>query len=101
MIEQALRDPISVGMLAIDGKQLMEVTGERPGPRLGWMLHSLLEEVLDDPSKNTPDYMSEKAKELSKLSDTELRSMGEEGKERKADAEEADIKDIQKKYFVA
>jgi len=100
MIEQALRDPISVGMLAIDGTQLIEITGERPGPRLGWILHALLEEVLDDPTKNTLDYMEERAKELSKLSDDELKSIGEEGKERKAEAEEADIKDIQKKYFV-
>ncbi|HEV8666898.1 MAG TPA: CCA tRNA nucleotidyltransferase, partial [Candidatus Paceibacterota bacterium] len=53
MIEQALRDPISVGMLKVDGKGIMELTGEKPGPRLGWMLHALLEEVLDDPAKNT------------------------------------------------
>ena len=100
MIEQALRDPISVGMLKIDGRGLMDVTGEKPGPRLGWILHALLEEVLDDPAKNTKEYMETKAQELAKLSDAELRSLGEEGKERKAEAEEADIKDIEKKYFV-
>lgn len=100
MIEQALRDPISVGMLKIDGGELMSVTGEKPGPRLGWMLHALLEEVLDDPAKNTKEYMDAKALELSKMSDSELRAIGEEGKERKEEAEEADIKDIQKKYFV-
>lgn len=100
MIEQALRDPISVGMLAIDGKQLMKVTGERPGPRLGWMLHALLEEVLDDPTKNSKEYMDAKAIELAQLSDVELKALGEGGKERKEEAEEADIKDIQKKYFV-
>jgi tRNA nucleotidyltransferase (CCA-adding enzyme) len=100
MIEQALRDPISVGMLATDGKQLMDVVGEKPGPRLGWMLLALLEEVLDDPTKNTKEYMDTRALELAKLSDKELRALGEEGKERKDEAEEADIKDIQKKYFV-
>jgi len=100
MIEQALRDPISVGMLKIDGKQLMEVTGEKPGPRFGWMLHALLEEVLDDPAKNTEEYMNTRAQELSKLSDTELRARGEEGNERKEEAAEADIKVLEKKYFV-
>jgi poly(A) polymerase/tRNA nucleotidyltransferase (CCA-adding enzyme) len=100
MIEQALRDPISVGMLKIDGRGLMEVTGEKPGPRLGWMLHALLEEVLDDPSKNTTEYMDSRAIALSKLDDKALSGLGEEGKERKEEAEEADIKDIQKKYFV-
>lgn len=100
MIEQALRDPISVSMLAIDGKGVMEATGEKPGPRLGWMLHALLEEVLDEPAKNTKDYMEKRVGELAKLSDKELRAIGEEAKERKNEAEEADIKDIHKKYFV-
>src|SRR5262249_13629577 len=35
MIEQAMRDPISVGMLKIDGRRAMEASGEKPGPRLG------------------------------------------------------------------
>jgi tRNA nucleotidyltransferase (CCA-adding enzyme) len=100
MIEQALHDPISVGMLKIDGKRLMEVTGEKPGPRLGWMLHALLEEVLDDPAKNTADRLEKKAGELSKLSNDELKKLGEEGKGRKNEAEQEEIKDIRKKYFV-
>ena len=56
MVEEALRDPISVGMLNINGAHLMEVTHETPGPRVGSMLHALLEEVLDDPKKNTVEY---------------------------------------------
>ena len=59
MVDEALRDPISVGMLKITGARLMEVTRETPGPRVGSMLHALLEEVLDDPSKNTADYMEQ------------------------------------------
>src|SRR5690606_30924370 len=51
MIEEALRSPVSVGMLAIDGKRIIEVTQETPGPRIGWILHALLEEVLEDPAK--------------------------------------------------
>lgn len=100
MIDQALRDPISVSMLAIDGKRLMDVTREKPGPRLGWMLHALLEEVLDDPNKNSADYLEQKSIELAKLSDTELRAKGEEGRGRKDEEEEKEIKDIQKKHFV-
>lgn len=100
MIEQALRDPISVGMLKIDGKGLMDVTREKPGPRFGWMLHALLEEVLDDPKKNTEEYMSSRATELSKLGDADLRTLGVEGKGKKEAVEEAEVKDIHKKYFV-
>jgi len=99
MIEQAMRDPISVGMLAIDGLKVIEL-GEKPGPRIGWTLHALLEEVLDDPARNTKDYLESRAGELLQLSDQDLRKIGEDAKEKKAGIEEAEIKDIQKKYFV-
>jgi poly(A) polymerase/tRNA nucleotidyltransferase (CCA-adding enzyme) len=100
MIEQALRDPISVGMLKIDGARAMEVTREKPGRRIGWFLHALLEEVLDDPSKNTAEYLENRVLELSKLSDTELETLGREGKEKKDEVEEEKIKEIRGKYFV-
>lgn len=100
MIAQALRDPISVGMLALDGKGLMEAAGEKPGPKIGWVLHALLEEVLDDPKLNTLEYLTRRSKELLQLSEPELRSIGEEAKEKKDEAEEADLKEIDKKYFV-
>lgn len=99
MIEQAMRDPISVGMLQIDGRRIIEM-GEKPGPRIGWTLHALLEEVLEDPAKNTAEYLEKRAGELLQLSDKELRLIGEEAKETKEAAEEAEIKDIHKKYFV-
>ncbi|HVV38813.1 MAG TPA: CCA tRNA nucleotidyltransferase [Candidatus Paceibacterota bacterium] len=100
MIDQALRDPISVSMLKIDGKGVMDVTRESPGPRIGWILHALLELVLDDPDLNTKEFLEKKTLELAKLSDTKLRTLGEEGKEKKDAAEEADIQEIRKKHFV-
>ena len=100
MIEQALRDPISVGMLALDGAKVMQITGERPGPRIGWLLHALLEEVLDDPSQNTEELLTERLLALAKLPDKELEVIGQEARERKNDAEQADIAEIHKKYFV-
>lgn len=100
MIEQALRDPISVGMLALDGAGLMEATGEKPGPKIGWVLHALLEEVLDNPALNTKEYLTGRAAELMRLPEAELKTKGEEAKERKDEAEEEDIKEIDKKYFV-
>src|SRR3989344_5681820 len=53
MIEEAIRAPVSVGMLKIDGAKIMEVSRETPGPKIGFVLHALLEEVLDDPELNT------------------------------------------------
>lgn len=100
MIEEAMRAPVSVGMLKIDGGKIMEITGEKPGPRLGFILHALLEETLEDPNLNTKEYMEERAKKLSKLSDKELRVLGEAGKERKKETEEEEITKIRKRHWV-
>lgn len=100
MIEEALRDPISVKMLKIDGNRIMEITEEKPGPRLGYILHALLEEVLEDPQKNEAEYLENKAKELSNFSNEELKQKGEEGKEKTKEAEEGEKKEIKGKYNV-
>lgn len=100
MIEEALRDPISVGMLKIDGKKIMEVTEEKAGPRVGYILHALLEEVLDDPTLNTSEVLEEKAKKMAKLSDSELKMAGDRGKEKKAIEDEKLVKEIRNKHWV-
>lgn len=101
MVEQALRDPISVSMLAIDGNDIMEKFGEKPGPRLGWALHALLEEVLDDPDRNNLSYLEPRVKELLTLSDSDLRTLGEQGKDRLTKEEEAATKQILEKHHVS
>ncbi|MFA7216510.1 MAG: CCA tRNA nucleotidyltransferase [Candidatus Paceibacterota bacterium] len=100
MIEEALRDPISVGMLKIDGKRIMDVTHVTPGPKIGYMLHALLEEVLDDPTKNTEDYLENRTLELINMSETDLRKLGEEGKKTREELDEEEIKEIRKKHWV-
>ncbi|MCR4274596.1 MAG: HD domain-containing protein [Candidatus Campbellbacteria bacterium] len=100
MIDEVLRDPVSVGMLSIDGKQLMELLGERPGPRIGWILHALLEDVLDDPTQNTKEYLETRAQTLVKLPDAELRILGEKGRDAQEEAEEKEVKKIRSKHHV-
>jgi hypothetical protein len=90
MIEEVMRDPINVGMLKIDGNRLKEM-GEKPGPKMGWALHALLEEVLDDPTKNTEEYLEDKAMQLLKLTDEHLKKLGEAGKEAKEEAEDVEV----------
>lgn len=101
MVEEALRDPISVGMLKIDGSRIMEISEEKPGPKIGFTLHALLEEVLDDPKKNDASYLETRAKELMKMNEVELKKLGESGKDKKSEAEEGEIKKIRGKYFVS
>ncbi len=100
MIDEAMRDPISVSMLKIDGLGIMQI-GEKPGPRIGWVLHALLEEVLDEPAKNTEEYLTERAQALLGLSDSDLRELGEGGKERREAEEKAAVGLLRSKHHVS
>ncbi len=100
MIEEALHDPISVGQLKINGEFMIKELGIVPGPRMGWILHALLEEVLDDPKKNTKEHLSELVKSLNVLPDDALRTLGERGKEKKEELEEKEIEKLHTKHGV-
>ena len=99
-VEEALRSPTSVTMLAIDGTYLMEKLNMKPGPRIGWTLHALLEEVLEDADKNTEKTLSERAEEMQKLSDGELKELGEAGKKALEKEEEEAVAAIRAKHHV-
>src|SRR3989338_5265759 len=100
MVEQALRDPVSVGMLKTDGNRLMEKFRVEPGPKIGWVLHALLEEVLDNPNLNTEEYMDKRAAEMLAMKETELKKLGQSGKEKREKREEEELKKIMEKHHV-
>ncbi len=100
MIEEALRDPISVGQLKIGGEFMMKELGIKPGPRMGWILNALLEEVLDDPEKNTVEHLSELVKSMNMLGDAELKALGDRGKEKKEELEGEEIAKLHEKHGV-
>jgi tRNA nucleotidyltransferase (CCA-adding enzyme) len=100
MVEEALRDPISVKMLKIDGSRIMAITGEKPGPKLGHTLSALLEEVLDDPAKNTAGYMETRAQELMKLPLETLVTLGEQGRTKRDLEEKEAVRALHKKHKV-
>jgi len=100
MIEEALRDPISARALKIDGEFMIKELGIKPGPRMGWILNSLLEEVLDAPEKNTVEHLSELVKSLNMLGDAELKAFGDRGKEKKEELEEKEIEKLHTKHGV-
>ncbi|MBP6865966.1 MAG: HD domain-containing protein [Candidatus Pacebacteria bacterium] len=101
MVEQALRDPISVKQLKIDGNYLMNTLHMKPGPRMGWVLNALLEEVLEDPEKNEIEYLKNKVSELEKLDDSDLKNLGEKGKEAKEELEDQEIEKLHSKHGVS
>ena len=53
---RARNDPLTLKDLAVKGEDLI-ATGVRPGPDVGDRLRQMLDEVLEDPSRNTRDYL--------------------------------------------
>jgi len=100
MIEKVKTDPISPKMLQVDGSRVMEVLKITPGPRVGWILSALLEEVLDNPKKNSREFLEEKIKDLNELKDSELKKISEAAKDKKDEFESGLEEDIKKKYYV-
>jgi hypothetical protein len=100
MVEEALRDPISVKMLEVTGDRIMEITGEKPSKKIGDTLHALLEEVLDDPARNTAEYLEDKAQILMKMNEKELSELGNKAKLKLVEEESAIIAELHKKHKV-
>lgn len=100
MIDEVLADPISVDMLKIDGGEIMDILKIKPGPKIGWILHALLEEVIDDPRKNVKEYLATRIKELNEIPEKELKQKGIDAMKFKSEEQEKQIMDIKKKHFV-
>lgn len=100
MIEKVKRDPISPKMLAVDGEDIMRLTGEPPSRKVGHILAALLEEVLDDPRKNDKGHLEGRVIELSNLSAKELEDLFRRSQERKSELEGEAEEDLKKKHHV-
>ena len=100
MVDQARRDPISVAMLKTNGTHIMSVFHVKAGPIIGYALHALLEEVLDNADLNTKEYLNKRTEELLKMPEDELKKLGEAGKLRREAAEDEEIKHIMEKHHV-
>lgn len=97
MVEKVSKDPISVKMLAIKGSVMIKDLGFAPGPKIGAILDVLLGEVIDDPTKNTLEYLSRRATELKKEDVAQLRAVAQK-RIMKEQKEEEEI--MKKKYWV-
>ena len=100
MIEEAMRAPLSVKMLKISGDEVMKLTKEKPGPKIGFILHILLEETLDNPELNNLEHLKKRVLELAKLPEKELEELGKKGKLAREARERREIEEIRKKWWV-
>lgn len=100
-IEKVSRDPISAKMLGINGQDIMNELGIAPGPKIGYMLAILLEEVLDDPALNTKEVLLNRVRVLVQLEERQLAEMAKFAKKSADEAQFRVEEEIKKKYFVS
>jgi poly(A) polymerase/tRNA nucleotidyltransferase (CCA-adding enzyme) len=101
MIDKVKRDPLSPKMLKVTGDDVMRELDLPSGPRIGWLLAALLEEVLDDPTLNERDGLSDRVKKLNRLTDTQLKLLAENAKNKKDELEGAAEEEMKKKHHVS
>ena len=100
IIEKVSRDPISVKMLKVNGKDVMEILKIQPGPRVGQILDVLLGYVLSDPKKNKKDFLEKEIKKLGKLPEKELQKLAQRARGERDKNETKKDEMTKKKYWV-
>jgi len=100
MIDKVRRDPISPKMLALNGNELMKELKLTPSPRVGWILAILLEDVIEDPTRNVKEDLLQRAGKLSEQSDVVLIEKMKQSKERAEEFESGVEQEIKRKFKV-
>ena len=100
MVEKVQRDPLSPKMLKVDGNDIMGKLGIAPGPEVGQILAILLDEVLDDPKKNTKKYLQARLKELGAMNEEGLDNLSKAAREKNEQYDQAVDEGIKGKYWV-
>jgi len=90
----------SLKILKINGNDIMKILQIEPSVKIGAILNILLEEILDNPKKNTKKYLEEKVKELNKLSENQLMEKQKIAQEKYKNLLEEEERKIKKKYYV-
>jgi hypothetical protein len=100
MIDSVKADPIDAKMLKVTGTDLMEQLGLAPGPLLGQILAILLEEVIDDPTRNEADVLLNRARVVASLTDAERAELTRAAKERAREEEDVREGELKKSHHV-
>ena len=61
-IEEVMEKPFSISDLKITGTDVMDILNIKPGRKVGEVLNSLFQEVLEDHTKNNKEYLTEQVK---------------------------------------
>lgn len=100
IIEKVSKDPVSVNMLKVSGDDVIKMLKEKPGPKIGWILDILLEEVLADPKNNKKEFLKKQIEKFGKLKDEELKGMALSAKKERDKIIIKEDKMTKNKYWV-
>ena len=78
----------------------MTVTQETPGPKIGFILNALFQEVLENPEKNTAQYLEQRALHMKSLPISDLKALADKGKELAAEKNDEQLTEIKKQFHV-
>lgn len=93
-IQTVALDPLHPKMMKLRGDDVMKLLSITPSPRIGRLLKALFAEVLDEPKKNTREYLEARLLEIKDMSDEELDALAPELSEYEEDRR----KEVLKKY---
>ncbi len=100
IIEKVSRDPVSPKMLKMRGNDIMNLLKLDPGPKVGVIITVLLDEVLDDPKRNTKQYLTRRVKALGALKDEDLVALARNARAKIGAVGEGIEMESKKKYWV-
>lgn len=98
MVDKVSNDPVNVKMLTLNGDMMIKKLGFTPGPQIGAILDVLLAEVIEDPTKNTPEFLTERALALKNEDLAILRILA---KDKIQEKRMEDDQNIKKKHWVS
>lgn len=63
-IGEQLYEPLSLKDMVVDGSDVMRILNIKPSRKIGEILNALFEEIIDDSSRNTKEYLEKRIVEL-------------------------------------
>jgi tRNA nucleotidyltransferase (CCA-adding enzyme) len=100
LIDKVSQDPLSVKMLKVNGQDVMNLLHLKPGPKVGQILDVLFGYVLDDPTKNTKEFLEKEIAELGNFDEKKLKVMAEQSQEKMEQVETKQDNATKNKYWV-
>jgi tRNA nucleotidyltransferase/poly(A) polymerase len=63
-IGEQLYEPLSLKDMVVDGSDVMRILNIKPSRKIGEILNTLFEEIIDDSSRNNKEYLEKRILEL-------------------------------------